>query len=136
MIRRWHVGGRIGETEWRRYTPACLLSSGPSTRLEDSFDRPVDIADVRHAIHPGNQTPRLVISQDRRRLGPVFSHSGADRFLIVVGPALALGRSAHIADAGRLRHFVALVIAFPPFGAGLPPGGAISDRTPLSGNPP
>src|SRR3546814_8635815 len=78
------------------------------------------ISDVSSdVLFRSNQTPRLVIRQDRRRLGPVFSHSGADRFLIVVGPALELGRSAHITDAGRLRQFVAVVIAFPAFGAGI-----------------
>src|SRR3546814_9430265 len=92
------------------------------------------ISDVSSdVLFRSNQTPRLVIRQDRRRLGPVFSHSGADRFLIVVGPALELGRSAHIADAGRLRQFVAVVIAFPAFGAGIAAGDAIDERILVDG---
>src|SRR3546814_1489700 len=53
--------------------------------------------------------------------------------LIVVGPGLGLGRSAHSADAGRRRQFVAVVIAFPAFGAGIAAGDAIDERILVDG---
>src|SRR6478735_59441 len=58
------------------------------------------------------------MGQDRRRLGAIFGEAGAHRFLIVVGAALELGRSADVADAGHGRHLVIVAIGGVADGAG------------------
>ena len=55
---------------------------------EDALDRRGDLVDRRHAVDPRDQPARFVDRQDRRGLGAVFGHAGADGFLVVVGRRL------------------------------------------------
>src|ERR1044071_5744925 len=47
-----------------------------------------------HSVEAPDQALGFVEGKDRRRLGPVLTHAGADRFLIVVRTALELCRPA------------------------------------------
>ena len=66
---------------------------------------------LRHAIDPADQSLFLVEGQDRRGLGAIFGHAGADRLLIVVGPALEFMPAADVAGALDLGRWKLVVIA-------------------------
>ena len=72
----------------------------------------------RHPVDTPDQALGLVIREDRRGLGAIFCHSSPHRLLIVIGPALELGRAADVAYSRHLRRPETVVITGPALGAG------------------
>ena len=70
----------------------------PPTRADrqdpakDSRERRGDLVQARHAIHAAQGAARLVVGQDRRRLGVVLREALADRLGVVVGPTQEIRR--------------------------------------------